>query len=249
MTPRNAFLLIALLCLPFLTGCMTMSAAMARLNEIRLELMTKIEKEITAAKLEPGSPGFIRIFKEEARLELWMRDTETGKYRLYKTYPICKYSGKLGPKLQEGDMQSPEGFYDVSEEWLWPASDYHLAMNIGFPNTYDQAHGRTGTLLMVHGGCESEGCYAMTDPNIEEIYLLVEQSLKNGQKAVPVHIFPFRMTNENMSEHSYSRWMPFWKNLKQGYDAFERTRIPPTVHVKNDLYAFEVQVYVRRGGA
>src|SRR5690606_11897951 len=144
------------------------------------------------------------------------------KYHLYKTYPICKWSGSLGPKLVEGDKQAPEGFYDVTTDWLWPESQYHLAMNIGYPNQYDRTHGRTGSYIMIHGKCFSEGCFAMKDRPIEEIYLLTEQSLLAGNHNVPIHIFPFRMTDENMARHADSVWMPFWRNLRQGYEWFER---------------------------
>jgi len=184
-----------------------------------------------------GDPVFIRIFKAESELELWIRHGK--RFHLLQTYPVCAWSGELGPKLREGDGQSPEGFYFVTRSRLNPNSRFHLAFNLGFPNRYDRAHGRTGSFLMVHGGCASTGCYAMTDRGIETIYTLVEQALLHGQKIVRVHIFPFRMTKENMAHYHGTKWMEFWRNLKEGYDLFEQNKIPPNVTVIHQRYFFE----------
>ena len=183
-----------------------------------------------------GAPIFIRIFKESNELEVWV---ETGKEcTLFHTYPICAYSGALGPKLKEGDGQSPEGFYYVTRSRMNPNSRYYLSFNLGFPNTYDGAKGRTGSYLMVHGGCQSVGCYAMTDEGIEEIYTLADAALNNGQRFFRVHVFPFRMTDERMLAFEETRWIDFWKNLKEGYDFFERSRQPPNVLVEKGRYVF-----------
>lgn len=149
-----------------------------------------------------------------------------------------KWSGTLGPKLREGDGQSPEGFYKVTRAALNPNSSYHLSFNLGFPNAYDRAHGRTGSFLMVHGDCVSIGCYAMRDKGIEDIYGLVEAALKGGQKAVSVHVFPFRMTKENMIRRAGSRWITYWENLKKGWDIFETTRQPPDAKACGKKYRF-----------
>lgn len=203
------------------------------------ELKTPALDELLAQKgLRKGDEVFIRIFKREGVLETWMRGRGDARFRLLKTWPICAWSGTLGPKLKEGDRQSPEGFYSVSLSSLNPNSRYHLSFNLGFPNAYDRAHGRTGSFLMVHGACVSIGCYAMTDAGIEEIYTLVEAALRNGQNRVPVHIFPFRMTPANMAAHAGHRWFDFWRNLKEGYDLFEATHVPPQVHVRNARYVF-----------
>lgn len=187
--------------------------------------------------LSLGNFVFIRIFKKSAELEVWVRRA-SGRYALFKVYDICKYSGDLGPKLREGDGQSPEGFYEISRSQLHPNSSYHLAFNLGFPNAYDRAHGRTGSFLMVHGNCVSIGCYAMTDKGIEEIYTLVESALSGGQGTVPVHIFPFRMTEDMMLNHGQSKWSPYWVNLKEGYDFFESHGGLPQVSVADKKYVF-----------
>ena len=186
---------------------------------------------------------FIRIFKAESELELWTRGEGEYEYTLTKTYPICAWSGRLGPKVKQGDRQAPEGFYWVDKSRLNPNSQFHLSFNLGYPNAYDRAHGRTGDFLMVHGNCVSWGCYAMTDDGIEEIYGAIETSLNGGQPFVRVHVFPFRMTEENMAAHAGSEWSDFWANLKEGYDAFEGMGVPPDTIVRDKRYAFQVATF------
>jgi len=183
----------------------------------------------------PASPVLIRIFKQEKELEIW-KQADDGRFALLKTYPICRWSGKLGPKLRQGDKQAPEGFYTVAMRQLNPHSNYHLSFNIGFPNALDRSYHRTGNYIMVHGDCRSAGCYAMTDALIEEIYAVVRDALRGGQKSFQLHAFPFRMTDENMAKHKNSRWMEFWRNLKKGYDAFEATHIAPKIDVCGRRY-------------
>jgi len=196
-----------------------------------------LSRELKVHQLKLGSPIFIRIFKESKELEVWVKKGD--RFQLLKNYPIHYFSGTLGPKLKEGDRQAPEGFYYVSASRMNPNSRFHLSFNFGYPNKYDRALGRTGSALMVHGNTVSIGCFAMTDPLIEEIYTLADQALRNGQKFFRVHIFPFRMTEENMFRHRNSEWIEFWKNLKTGYDYFEKAWSPPGVEVENKLYTFE----------
>ena len=194
----------------------------------------QLAQKLSDAGRQRGDPVYIRIFKQSSELELWMKGADG--WRLLANYPICKWSGRLGPKLKEGDKQSPEGFYGVTLGALNPNSDYRLSFNLGFPNAYDRAHGRTGSYLMVHGRCSSIGCYAMTDPGIDEIYPLVEAALRSGQTHVPVHIFPFRMTKEAMAARAGSKWIGFWKMLQPAYAAFEKKRVLPRVRVKDKRY-------------
>ncbi len=194
------------------------------------ELMQKVG--VTAA-----SPVLMRIFKEESKFEVWKMDA-SGRYKLLKTYDICKWSGKLGPKIKEGDRQAPEGYYAITPGLLNPNSAYYLSFNTGFPNTYDRANGRTGTALMVHGACSSRGCYAMTDEQIAEIYALARDAFKGGQKAFQLQAYPFRMTAENMARHWDDPNRPFWQMLKEGYDSFELTRQEPKVDVCGRKYVF-----------
>ena len=193
-----------------------------------------LSRRLEETEVRKGAPVYIRIFKKEAVLELWVE--KEGRYIPLKFYRICAYSGHLGPKLKEGDKQAPEGFYRVYPRQLNPHSRFHLAFNLGYPNAYDRAHGRTGSYLMVHGDCVSVGCYAMTDEKIEEIYAMVASALKHGQRYVPVHIFPFRMEEETMEAYSDNRWYDFWTELKEGYDYFEAEEIPPRVETINGHY-------------
>lgn len=197
-----------------------------------------------------GAPVYVRIFKREGTLELWMKRGQS--YALFKSFPVCKWSGRLGPKTRQADYQSPEGFYSVSARQLNPHSAYHLAFDVGYPNAYDRRQGSTGSAVMVHGDCKSVGCFAMTNRGIDEIYKYVAAALASGQKEVPVHIFPFRMTEQAIARESSGGnilaflgdgvpshdWSPFWHNLKQGYDLFETTHVPPVAYACGDRYAF-----------
>jgi len=194
--------------------------------------------------MDAQAPIFIRVFKEESELEVWkLRDD--GRYYHFKTYPICNWSGDLGPKVKQGDRQAPEGFYTISREQMNPDSKYHLAMNLGYPNTYDRSLGRTGEFLMIHGKCKSAGCYAMTDALIEEIYAMARETFVGGHDGFQVHAFPFRMTDENMARYAQHEAYPFWKTLKEGYDYFEISRQLPTVAVCSRRYVVNVAM---RGG-
>jgi len=195
------------------------------------------ETQVLLAKsgMTQEAPILVRIFKEEAQLEVW-KEKPDGRYYHFKTYPICTFSGELGPKIATGDKQSPEGFYTVTPGQMNPNSQFHLAFNLGFPNAYDKANGRTGSALMVHGDCRSAGCYAMTDALIEEIYALARESFRAGQTKFHVHAFPFRMTEANMQRHRDHKWYGFWRSLKAGYDDFELARVPPKVNVCSRQY-------------
>ena len=193
--------------------------------------------ELQQAGLSLGAPLYIRIFKLEAAMEVWMQ-RETGDYALFRSYPICNWSGDVGPKTREGDKQAPEGFYIVTARQMNPNSEYYLSFNMGFPNAFDRAHGYTGSYLMVHGGCRSSGCYAITDEAIQELYILAREAFAKGQREFPVHAFPFRMTDDAMEFRKGHEWEGFWKNLREGYQAFETTRRPPIVGVKNKRYVF-----------
>src|SRR6185436_4277311 len=192
--------------------------------------MKSLSPEMVAAlqqkNMPAESPMLVRLFKQEAELEVWKQDA-AGRYELLKTYPICRWSGELGPKIREGDRQAPEGFYTITPAQMNPNSAYYLSFNIGYPNAYDRAWGRTGSQLMVHGDCSSAGCYAMTDEQISEIYALGRESFFGGQRAFQIQAYPLRMTALNMAKHRNSPHFAFWKNLKQGYDHFEVSRLEP----------------------
>jgi murein L,D-transpeptidase YafK len=201
-------------------------------------LSEKTLVEMSAKNMDKDSPVLARIFKEEAEMEIWKK-TRDGEFALLKTYPICRWSGDLGPKKKEGDRQAPEGFYTITPGQMNPASNYYLAFNTGFPNAYDRSMGYTGSELMVHGDCSSRGCYAMTDEQIQEIYALARESFFGGQNAFQLEAFPFRMTALNMAKHRNNPNFAFWKMLKEGYDNFEATKQEPKVAVCERRYIFD----------
>ncbi|WP_165899785.1 L,D-transpeptidase family protein [Borborobacter arsenicus] len=201
------------------------------------QLSPKLVAEMKAKGMERNAPILARIFKEEGKVEIWKQKT-TGRYDIIATYDICKWSGKLGPKFIEGDRQAPEGFYTVRPAQMKPNSQYHLAFNIGYPNAYDRANGRTGSNLMVHGACSSSGCYSMTDAQMEQIYAFGRDAFKGGQTEFQIQSFPFRMTAANMARYRNDPNYEFWKMLKEGYDHFEITKVPPKVDVCEKRYVF-----------
>jgi murein L,D-transpeptidase YafK len=201
------------------------------------ELSPKFVASMKAKSMTPASPIMVRIFKEEGQLEVW-KQKSNGRYDLLSTYEICKWSGKLGPKYVEGDRQAPEGFYTVTPGSMNPNSSYYLSFNIGFPNAYDRVNGRTGQHLMVHGACSSSGCYSMTDASVGEIYALAREAFKGGQTAFQIQAFPFRMTPANMARYKDDPNYKFWTMLKEGYDHFEITKVPPKVDVCEKRYVF-----------
>jgi murein L,D-transpeptidase YafK len=206
-------------------------------NRHNIPMPASMVSALKAMGSSPGEGMVVRIYKKEEVLEVWKR-TNSGQYKLFKTYEICSYSGDLGPKFKEGDRQSPEGFYTISPGLMNPKSAYYLAFNTGFPNKFDRAHGRTGSNLMVHGDCKSVGCYAMTDAGIAEIYALARETFKGGNPSFQLQIFPFRMTATNMAQHADSQHLEFWKNIKQGHDLFEVNKTPPAWDVCDKRYIF-----------
>jgi len=219
-----------------LAGCNAENAVMS--GRAQAPLSPQMLSLIESKRMDKESPILVRIFKEESELEVWKQNTD-GQYALLKTYPICRWSGKLGPKRKEGDRQAPEGFYSITPAQMNPQSNYYLAFNTGYPNAYDRAWGRTGSELMVHGDCSSRGCYAMTDEQIQEIYALARESFFGGQKDFQLQAFPFRMTALNMAKHRNDPNFAFWKMLKEGYDHFEASRQEPKVAVCEKRYVFD----------
>ncbi len=201
-------------------------------------LSEKTLAEMAAKNMDKESPILARIFKEEAEMEIWKQNRD-GQFVLLKTYPICRWSGDLGPKKKEGDRQAPEGFYTITPGQMNPNSNYYLAFNTGFPNAYDRAMGYTGSELMVHGDCSSRGCYAMTDEQIQEIYALARESFFGGQKALQLQAYPIRMSALNMAKHRNNPNFAFWKMLKEGYDHFDATHQEPKVAVCEKHYVFD----------
>ncbi len=221
-----------------LAGCNSDQISLANNAKANQPVPPKLIADMTAKDMDLQSPMLVRIFKQEAELEVWKQD-RSGRFALLKTYPICRWSGDLGPKVKEGDRQAPEGFYSISPAQMNPQSSFYLSFNTGYPNAFDKALGRTGSQLMVHGDCSSRGCYAMTDEQIAEIYSLGRESFFGGQRAFQLQAYPFKMTPVNMAKHRNNPNMPFWKMIKQGWDHFEVTRLEPKVDFCEKKYVFD----------
>lgn len=212
-------------------GLASSTRARAAEERVRADLTQRLQ----AIDSDWGKPVFVRIFKREKQLEVWAQ-TVNGQFALLDTWPICTYSGALGPKLQQGDGQAPEGIYQVRKDQLNPYSQFHLSFNLGYPNAFDQAHRRTGSALMVHGSCVSIGCYAMGDAAIEEIYSLLAAALTNGQRSVQVHALPFRFDSDWKQRVAGTHWLSFWQDLAVIDAEFERLHAPPAFSVRNKRY-------------
>ncbi|WP_042335691.1 L,D-transpeptidase family protein [Bradyrhizobium sp. DOA9] len=221
-----------------LSGCDTDQVSLATNAKANQPVPPKLIAAMAEKDMDLQSPILVRLFKQEAELEVW-KQTRNGQFALLKTYPICRWSGDLGPKVREGDRQAPEGFYSINPSQMNPQSSYYLSFNTGYPNAFDKALGRTGSQLMVHGDCSSRGCYAMTDEQIAEIYSLGRESFFGGQKAFQLQAYPFKMTPVNMARHRNNPNMPFWKMIKEGYDHFEVTRQEPKVDFCEKKYVFD----------
>src|SRR5215203_3284813 len=189
--------------------------------------------------MSPSDPILIRAYKKESEMEVWKRGRD-GRYALLRTLPICRWSGQLGPKLRQGDRQAPEGFYTVTPAQMNPNSAYYLSFDTGYPNAFDRSFGRNGGDIMVHGACSSRGCFAMTDQNIAEIYAIAREALSAGQRGFQFQSYPFRMTAENVAKHRLDPNIAFWKNLKEGADAFEVTKEEVRVAVGRGRYEFNL---------
>ena len=214
------------------------------------EVNQRLAQRLSLLGARLGDPIFIRLFKLSSNLELWVQPGGTGPFVKFHDYPICAFSGELGPKEQEGDHQAPEGFYRVEASQLNPNSRHHRSFNLGYPNAFDRSHGRTGSYLMIHGGCSSVGCYAMTDASIAEIYALAATYLTRAPRAqeksphiFQVHAFPFVLSDQALATfgQKYPQWHSFWRDLQKGYLAFNRTQYPPIITVENQRYVVEAK--------
>lgn len=199
--------------------------------------LARLSERLAEKGVKMGAPILLRAFKSESEFEVWIRKDD-GAYVLFATYPVCHWSGTLGPKLREGDKQTPEGFYTVTRRQMHHVGRWPRSLNLGFPNVFDQAQARNGSHILVHGGCSSVGCFAMTNAVIEEIYGFAERAIAGGQTHVPVHVFPFRLTEANLQQQKDSPWYSFWTNLKEGYDFVETTKRAPRISVCDARYRF-----------
>ncbi|MCB9261015.1 MAG: hypothetical protein H6607_01395 [Flavobacteriales bacterium] len=170
---------------------------------------------------------YVRIFKREGVLEAWGKNINEDTYRLIESYNFCSNVGIPGPKRKKGDLQIPEGFYQISR--FNPESNYHLSVKVNYPNKADSIKGERENLggdIYIHGGCETVGCIPITDSCIEELYLMLVLAKNSGQNLIPVHIFPTRLNYSNMvllkTQFPQTDLHAFWESLKPVYEHFEQ---------------------------
>lgn len=196
-----------------------------------------IKKRLATLGVDSNSlQMFIRIFKEEAQLEVWVKSNKNPAYQLYQTYPICASSGTLGPKRCQGDYQVPEGFYHVSV--FNPYSNFYVSLGVSYPNASDNIFGCSrdkGGAIMIHGNCVTIGCIPITDDKIQEVYVMAVEAKNAGQQNIPIHIFPARISTEKLAaikkQYPDKIVQTFWDNLKEGYDKFETSKLVPDVTI------------------
>src|SRR6202453_5354740 len=222
-----------------LAGCEDQLDSSGSARSLR-PISQKTLEQMDALGASPSSPTLIRAYKKEAEFEIWKMRSD-GRYALLKTYPMCRWSGQLGPKVREGDRQVPEGFYTIAPGQMNPNSHYYLSFNVGYPNAYDRAWDRDGGSIMVHGICSSAGCFSMTDPQIAEIYAIARDAFNGGQREIQMQSYPFHMRAENLAKHRLDPNIDFWKQLKNGSDHFEVTKSEPPVGVCARHYVFGAQ--------
>jgi murein L,D-transpeptidase YafK len=194
-----------------------------------------------AAKFEEkgltlGSPVFLRVYKQTSEMELWVQ--QGPRYIHFKTFGICRWSGGLGPKMYEGDRQSPEGLYHITTADLIVNPRWDRAMNINYPNSFDVVNGRSGSGILIHGKCGSIGCFAIQDQNVEEVYGAVRAALFSGQAEIPVLALPFRFASVAPSVRDTLQLNEFWSDLRRADLLFERDRLPPTAWICDGRYYF-----------
>ncbi|RSK51477.1 L,D-transpeptidase family protein [Hymenobacter rigui] len=182
---------------------------------------------------------FLRAFKVGRRVEAWGRNAGEGQFVLLRTFRLAGTSGTLGPKRQAGDGQIPEGFYTINR--FNPDSKYHLSLGLDYPNAADQFRAGfrdPGNDIFIHGSNETIGCLPITDEGIRELYVLAVEARSAGQASIPVHIFPFELTADNLARRMASPHLGFWQQLAVGYEAFEATHELPSITVTADgVYA------------
>ncbi|MNK68211.1 L,D-transpeptidase catalytic domain [compost metagenome] len=205
-----------------------------RVKKAYNEKWTGLRTDLVAKKIGHSPFMIINAYKAEGKLEIWLKNGSDKVYQLFKTYDFCEHSGTLGPKVIEGDGQTPEGFYYINV--FNPMSNFHLSLGINYPNSVDNFRTgkdrKTGGDIYIHGSCVTVGCIPLTDEKIKEVYLLAMFSSDLKSKKVPVNIYPFKMTDQNMKKYSaeFPTQVTFWKSLQPVFLAFEQNKTQPNVN-------------------
>lgn len=191
------------------------------------EKQALVKNLFVEAKLKyDGFNMFVRAFKKEALLEVWIRAIDSDQFKLLRSYDICSASGLPGPKRKQGDLQVPEGVYSITV--FNPASNFHLSLGLNYPNASDRILSdriNPGGDIYIHGNCVTVGCIPLTDDKIKEVYLLAVEARNNGQQKIPVHVFPCRMDSPELGALAieFPQHKKFWDNLRPIYQDFEKT--------------------------
>jgi murein L,D-transpeptidase YafK len=201
-----------------------------------------LQNDLNTAGITSTFKLYIAAYKSEGKLELWIQTEGQKKYKLFRAYDFCAHSGQLGPKIKEGDLQTPEGFYNIIA--FNPKSNFYLSLGINYPNPVDQLRSgkaKPGGDIYIHGNCVTVGCIPLTDDKIKEVYILAVEARNTGQEQIPVHIFPFKMTGENINNYlaGFPQEEELWTNLQSGYNYFEKYRIPPVATLWKGKYSFK----------
>jgi murein L,D-transpeptidase YafK len=211
-----------------------------RVKDAYAEKGTSLQKELKRAGFTSSFELYIAAYKTEGKLELWLKAVGKNQFELFKTYDFCKHSGTIGPKVIEGDGQTPEGFYKINV--FNPQSNFHLSLGINYPNKVDLVRtgkgNRPGSDIYIHGDCVTIGCIPLTDDKIKEVYLIAVEARNNGQKEIPVSIFPFKLTQSNLKKYGaqFPAQLTFWQTLQVGYAYFEKNKILPKVSQEKGSY-------------
>ncbi len=213
----------------------------SRVKDAYTEKWEGLRSELKKKGINENFELFMRVFKEDKLVEVWLKSKGEKEYKLFKTYTICASSGELGPKRKQGDGQVPEGFYSIAA--FNPYSSYHLSLGVSYPNASDKiiGKGNLGGDIMIHGSCVTIGCMPLTDTYIKEVYILAVEAKNNGQQTIQVHIFPTKMDEKGMKflADTNEKNLDFWKNLKTGYDYFEQKKQLPKFTIdKSGKYFF-----------
>lgn len=211
-----------------------------RVKTAYLERWNGLRKDLTRQQFAEDYEIFMVAYKEEGKFQLWCKNPDEAEYRLFKTYDFCEHSGTLGPKVKEGDLQTPEGFYKVNV--FNPESSFYLSLGINYPNKVDLARtGKTvkpGGDIYIHGNCVTVGCIPLTDDKIKEVYLLALFAKGGRKHEIPVYIFPFKMTASKMKKYTaqFPQHAAFWETLQLAYQKFEQNKTLPHIKESKGVY-------------
>ncbi len=223
-----------------------------RVRNAYAEKGNALQKELKKAGITSNFEVYMAAYKSEGKFELWLKGVGQNQFELFKTYNFCAHSGTIGPKVLEGDGQTPEGFYKINV--FNPESSYHLSLGLNYPNKVDLARtgkdNKAGNDIYIHGNCVTIGCIPLSDEKIKEVYLIAIEARNGGQKDIPVSIFPFKLTEDNLKKHGaqFPTQVTFWKTLQVGYAYFDKYKTLPKITQEKGGYVVNRPAIPRSSG-